>query len=524
MWAGEAVAYAPAVRRTTLGWLVALPLLGCPRAPLPPGTVVLVVESAPETLDRRLALSAVAENVSGQLLEPGLVRIADDGQPVPDLAERFERLDPATYVFTLRPGLRFGDGSPLAAADVVATFASVRDPRLGSPVAPRYAEIDAVDALDDRRVRVRLRHPFAPFLADMNLGIVPARTLAAPDRPDFGRHPVGAGPFRFAAWPDDEHLLLEANPFYYAGPPPIRHLLVATVRDETTRLLELESGEADVAFNAVSPPMLRQLATAPHVKLLRRPGAGTTYLVFQFGDPKLRDVRVREAIADSIDREALVRYKLLGYGEVADSLLPPSNWAHAAQPLRHRDLARARELLDAAGLRAPQGAPRFTVSLKCSTDRFRRSIASAIAHEIEETGIAVRLEPLEFGTFFSDVRRGSFDIASMKWVPIVEPDLLYWVFDSASIPDAADGFVGFNRGGYRNPALDALLEAARVAPSRAERAADYARVQAIADRDLPYIVLWYEDSVAVVRDDIEGLRISPFGYFDGLASARRVSP
>ncbi len=516
--------YALPVTRPAIALLLLAPSLGCPRPAWPADTVVLLVESPPETLDRRLALSAVAENVAG-LLEPGLLRIADDGRPVPDLAESYEQTDPITYLFTLRRGLRFSDGSPLVAADVAATFESLLSPRLASPLAAKFSALSKVEALDDLHVRVRLRAPLAPFLAEMTMGIVPARRQAAPGETGFGRRPAGAGPFRFVSWPDEEHLLLQANPNYYAGAPPIRHLLVETVRDETTRALALESGHADIAVNAISPPLLARLASVPGIAVLRRPGAGTAYLMFRMDDPRLSHRKVREAIACAIDRQALVRYKLLGYGEVADSLLPPQSWAHGPpRPRPGRDLARAQALLDEAGFpRGPDGF-RFTLGLKTSTDRFRRSVAAAIAQELSEAGIRVRQEPLEFGTFFSDIRRGEFQIAAMKWVPILEPDLLYWVFDSASIPAAANGFTGFDREGYRDPVLDGILEAARTAPTRRERAADYARAQDILARDLPYFVLWYEDSVAVVRDDIEGFRPSPFGFFDGLATARRVVP
>ena len=503
--------------------LVPLALLaGCPRPRLAAGTVVLLVESPPETLDRRLALSATAENVSGHLLEPGLLRLGDDGRPTPDLAESFESLDPTTYVFTLRPGLVFSDGSPLVAADVVATFESLSDPRLGSPLAVKYQEIASIEALDARRVRVRLRAPFAPFLADMSMGIVPARAQAAPGREAFGRHPIGAGPFRVVSWDTDERLLLEANPRYYGGAPAITQLLVKTIRDETTRALELRSGRADLEINALSPPLVAELARAPHLRVASTPGADAAYLMFQLDDPRLADRRVREAIADSIDREALIRYKFLGRAQLATSLLPPGNWAHAVG-LREvvRDLPRARALLDAAGLRVRPSGTRLRVTYKTSTDRFRKSVALALAQQLEEAQIGVDVVTLEFGTFFADVRKGRFELASLKWTPILDPDLLYWVFDSASIPTPENGYSGGNREHYRNPEVDALLEAARGGASEVARLGDYGAAQRILDRDKPYFVLWYEDNVAVIRDDLVGFRLSPYGSLESLAQARR---
>jgi len=134
----------------------------------------MLVESSPETLDRRLAVSAIAENVSGNLIEPGLLRIDNDGRPVPDLAESFSQIDPLTYEAVLRPGLQFHDGTPLTAEDVAATYDSLRDRRFHSPLASRYDELAEVTALDARRVRITLKRPGAGFPVNLIMGIVPA--------------------------------------------------------------------------------------------------------------------------------------------------------------------------------------------------------------------------------------------------------------------------------------------------------------------------------------------------------------
>lgn len=498
-------------------------LAACPRAQLPAGTVVLLIESPPETLDRRLALSATAENISGNLLEPGLMRLDDSGRPVPDLAERVEQPDPTTYVFTLRPGLLFHDGRPLVAADVVATFQSLSDPSLRSPLAVKFSGIDTLEALDERRVRVRLRAPFAPFLGDMTMGIVPARAQASPGQASFGHHPIGAGPFRFVSWDDNDRILLEANPRYYGGVPALGHLLIRVVRDETTRALDLRGGRADLAINALSPPLLATLAREPNLRVISAPGADAAYLMFQVDDPHLRDPRVREALACAIDREAIIRYKFLGHAVMATSLLPPANWAHAeGLPILHHSLARAQELLDAAGFRKPSQGPRFRLTYKTSTDRFRKSVALALAQQIGEAGVDVRVETLEFGTFFSEIRKGGFQMASLKWIPILDPDLLYWVFASMSVPTAENGYNGGDREHYRNPVLDALLTEARGGAPQARRLADYAQAQRILSVDLPYFVLWYEDNVAVLRDDLTGFQLSPFGFYNTLTKLHRV--
>ena len=490
--------------------------------------MVLLVESPPETLDRRLAVSAIAENVSGNLIEPGLLRIDNDGRAVPDLAESFQQIDPLTYEAVLRSGLQFHDGTPLTAEDVAATYDTLRDRRLHSPLASRYDELAAVTALDARRVRFTLKRPAAGFPVNLTMGIVPARGAAAIDRSEFSRRPVGAGPFRFLDWPDEEHLLLEANPTYYRGPPAIRFLLVKTVRDENTRVLELMHGKADICFNAISPPLLDLLARSANLEILSIPGANAAYLMFQLTDPKVRDVRVRQAIGEAIDRSAIARYKFGGHATVATTLLPPGNWARADDlPRLPYDPAAATALLDAAGLRPDARGVRLALDYKTSTDRFRRSIGLVLVDQLAKVGIDVNLTSLEFGTFFSDIRKGNFELATLKWVPIIDPDLYTLTFASASIPTPDNNFNGANRGHYVNPEVDRLLDAARRADSEAERRASYFEVQDILARDLPYVVLWYEDSTAVMRKGLSGFSLSPFGFFSSLADVRvgpRVEP
>jgi len=484
---------------------------------------VLLVESSPETLDRRLAVSAIAENTSGNLIEPGLLRIGDDGRPVPDLAESFRQIDPVTYEAVLRPGLQFHDGTTVSAEDVVATYDTLRDPRLHSPLASRFDELSQVSAVDARRVRFTLKQPAAEFPVNLNMGLVPARGAAAVGQAEFGRHPVGAGPFRFVDWPDEEHLLLEANPSYYGGRPAIGHLLVKTVRDENTRALELMHGKADICLGAISPPLLEILSRSANLEILSTPGANAAYLMFQLADSKLRDARVRRAIGEAVDREAIVRYKFGGHATLATTLMPPGNWARDDDlPQLPYDPIAAAALLDAAGLKPDLQGIRLSLDYKTSTDRFRRSIGLVLVDQLAKVGIDVNLSSLEFGTFFSDIRKGNFELATLKWVPIIDPDLYTLTFASSSIPTPDNNYNGANRGHYVNPEVDFLLAQARRVESEAARRQIYLAVQPILARDLPYVVLWYEDSTAVMRKGLTGFSLSPFGFFSSLAKVRPV--
>src|SRR5690606_27873105 len=158
-----------------------------------------------------------------------------------------------------------------------------------------------------------------------------------------------------------------------------------TVRDETTRILELRKGRVDMLLGSISPQLLPALRRESDLSVQVEPGSGVSYLMFNLEDEILSRREVREAIALAIDREALARYKFKGAAHVADSLFRPEHWASASPRRYRRDLPRARALLDQPGFPAgAEGEPRLRLSLKTSTDRFRRSIALVMAAQLAE--------------------------------------------------------------------------------------------------------------------------------------------
>ena len=457
------------------------------------------------------------------LIQSGLVAIDDAGRAVPELAESFTATSPTTYRFTLRRGLTFHDGTPLTADDVAYTYASIKDPETGSPLGPRFARINSVTAVDPLTVDVELDQPFPPVLIDLKLGIVPKRLEDPAYREAFATHPVGAGPFRFVARPDEEHIELEPFDDYHGGRPGIDRLEVVVVRDETTRVLSLLGGEADLLINAVSPVLLKRLARSPRLNVIEKGGAGYAYMGLNVRNPPLDDVRVRRAFAHALDRTSLARYKFHGTARPAVGMMAEGHWAYGAAPAYPYDPERAKALLDEAGYPDPDGEgplKRFTITYKTSTDRFRGSIALVLKKQLEAVGVGVDLRASEWGTFFGDVKRARFEVVTLKWPAVIEPHLMHWVFHSGSTPTEENGYLGGNRGGYVNPEADRLLdEAAREVDPEA-RGAMYAEVQRILGEELPYVPLWHEASVAILSDRLEGFAASPFGFLDPLKRAR----
>lgn len=477
---------------------------------------MLFPEAIQGPLDPRLNTRAWAAKIN-QLVFEGLVDVHNPAlEPRPALAERIEQPTPETYEITLRADARFHDGTPVTARDVVATFESVRDPRLRSPFRSMYARIARMEIRGPRRLRIVLDGPHAPFLSDLSLGILPARAIG-PDGQMKGP-PIGAGPYRLHERAGEREVILVRHDGYHRGRPRTPYLVFRTIRDQNTRLLALLGGSADLVQNAVSPILAAAMRDRPGLAVETAPSAAYTYLAFNLRDERLADVRVRRAIAHAIDRRRLIEHKFRGVARPATGMLPEGHWAYEGDVARYPyDPARARALLDAAGHPDPPGpAPRFRLTYLTSTDKFRRNLARLIADDLAAVGIAVDVRAFELGTLLSDLKSGNFQLASLQWPDPSEPHFFSWIFHSDRIPTPEEPNRGGNRGAYVNPTVDALIEAGRVAADRASRKAAYARIQAILAEELPYVSLWHEDVVVVRRAGLEGFEPLPDASLFGL--------
>jgi peptide/nickel transport system substrate-binding protein len=484
---------------------------GCKRRAAP-DTLVLAEESAASDFDPRFALDAYSSRVIG-LLYAGLVSQDARANLVPDLAEGWRNPDERTYRFTLRPGLRFHDGRPLTAADVVFTYQSILDPALGSPKADQFRDVEEVRAIDARTVEFRLRKPFAPFLQSLTTGIVPrdaGRGLA--------RRPVGAGPYALVDFDPGAKIVLGAFAGYHQGQPRIRRLIIKAVPNDTTRLLEIRKGSVQLLINSVPPDSLPKLRENPKLQVIAQPGLNVSYMGFNLKDPVLSKPAVRRAIAHALDTSKIITYLLGGGAVTTSTVLSPLLWSHAAGlPSYGYDPELAKRLLDDAGLRDPDGPgplPRAKLSYKTSTNPLRRRIADAFAQQLSAVGLETEVRSFEFATFFDDIKKGNFQLYSLVWVGIVEPDALYNMFHSSSIPP-----VGANRGAYENPAVDRLLERGRRTLQQEERLRIYGEAQRILAQELPYVTLWVQDDVAVASRRLQNFTLYPGGDYTGIIRA-----
>jgi len=493
-----------------------LPLLlfaACHSRQRDPNTVVFLIESSPANLDPRIGTDAWSEHID-ELIFDGLVTKNAKFQFAPGIAERWEQPDLLTLVFHLRDGVRFHDGRPMTARDVVFSINSMRDGTVISPKAATYASIDKIDAPDPQTVVFHLNKADNFLLTNLStgaLGIVPEGSGR-----EFWRHPIGTGPFRFVSQQIDQDVVIERNPLSWSVTPKLARVRFAVVPDAITEALELEKGSGDVAINSLPMDALPVLEQRPNLRVDDGPGTEVQYLAFNVRDSLLSDARVRQAIACAIDRELLIKTLIGGHARPAESLLPEEHWAWAGEgPHFDFDPARAEQLLDAAGYHRGPGSVRFHLVMKTSSAEDVRLLSAVLQQQLARVGIALDLRSFEFATFYSDVTRGAFQLYSLRWIGGNEqPDIFSYAFSTARFSPK-----GANRGHYSNGRLDTLLDDAAESSDQQQRRRDYVEAQQILARDLPAINLWYRDTVVVHNRRLTHIVPTPSGSFTFLETA-----
>ena len=497
------------------------------------------------------ARSAV-ERAMVALVFRGLVRLGPGDTIVGDLAERWD-VDEAggTWTFHLRPDLVWQDGQPLTSADVLFTIAALSDPDYAGPGAASWGEVTA-SAPDERTVVLALTTPLGGFLQAATQAIAPRHLLegvAPADLPidEYGRHPVGSGSFRVAELDEEHALLLPAVPEVIDPdggipgddtPDPTDSLATAAPTAPGGAPLPYLGGiefrffdnPADLraawdrgdlhGASGLAPADAADLGDTDGARLLRYPTSTLVAVTLNLRatHPELRDPVVRRALLAAIDRDAIVATVLDGQATRADGLIPPTSWAFdaASTPPVAFDPAAARAGLTAAGWTeaasgwTPKGATApLVIEVLCPEEAANPAsfaLAGAIVEAWQGIGLTAILRPVPGAELVADhLRPGSFSAAVLGMGIGLDPDL-YPFLASTQVTASGSNFAGL-----QNPALDALLVAARKPAAEDVRKAAYVALQANLASGLYLLPIAFRDEVVVVRDKLEGPRIRAIG-------------
>lgn len=480
------------VKLVTLAALPCLLVGGCAaEVPPHPAAVRLGADVDAETLDPRLMRNTTAYRVNN-LLYDGLVELDADLTARPGLAESWETPEPTVWIFHLRDGVRFHDGTALSAEDVVYTFETILDPTLRARFRSLYEPMRKIEATDRLTVRIELSEPYAPLLRYLDVGIVPKSYVEAGG--DLSTRPVGTGPMKLVEWARGSRIVLEAFEDYWGGKPRVERFEFVIVGDNTARAQAFEAGDLDVIQSPLSPQDIRRLSSDRGFSGSEVEGLGITYLNFNSAAPHLRDPAMRRALAMLVDQETIVNTIYEGVDRVATSILLPSSWTYTdsiRQPTF--DPGAARDALAALGWRdrdgdgmLDRGGERLTVELSThSEDPNRIQTLEFIQSVFRENGVDARLSLADWPAFFARVQGGQHQIALLGWTNIVDPDRLMY----AQLRSGGD----LNYGGYANAEVDVLLQRGRAGSDPSVRGDAYRAAAAIIARELPYFVISYQD-------------------------------
>jgi peptide/nickel transport system substrate-binding protein len=494
----------------SVGWLmrISIPLIVCSFflisgcADKAPNTIRFGLASAPVTLDPRFATDATSYRIV-RLVYQALVDFDEGHRPIPSLAT-WEQLSPVDYRFHLRDGQVFHDGQSLSSQDVLATYQSVLDATTASPHRGSLENIESLEAPSNLVVDFKLRRPDPLFPGLLVIGIMSAKTL---NHPELNlSSPVGSGPFAVVDASSESRLLLRR----VDDDQPIEFL---TIKDATVRALKMLHREIDIMQGSMTPELVQWLAERKGIHVEYRSGTTFTYLGFNVTDRELANIELRSAIAHAIDRPALTKYMFGDQARLADGLFTPDHWAGNSELTSITyDPDKARAILAKMGYSKDA---QLEISYKTSSDHFRLRVATAMQDQLSKVGIKLNIQSYDWGTFYGDIKAGRFQMYSLSWVGLKQPDIFRYAFHSESAPP-----VGANRGRYESPVVDELIERAERTVDFEARAGLYREIQQVLLQDLPYVPLWFEDTTLIYNARIVGYDTGIDGNYDGLVQTR----
>ena len=462
-------------------------------------TLVIALKSTPTNLDSRVG----ADNASGRLFDlvySGLVRVTPNFDYAPDVAEKWETPDDKTIIFHLNPNAKFHNGQPVTAKDVKWTYDSMMDPNFTTSKRSGYAAVDHIEAPDDHTVIFKLKEPNPGIFDNLTVGILPTGA----DTNVYKTRPIGCGPYKVVDYKVDDRIVLQAFDSWHLGAPKIKNVIVRIIPDLTTMTLELRRGTVNFAVNQIAFENVPEFEKNQDFKVVRSSGSVYQYICMNLKDPIFAKPLVRQALAYAIDAPRIIKDIQRGYAEPTQTMLAKGHWARVEDlPSYPYDPNKAKQLLAQAGY--PNG---FSFTFKTSQDAEANSRAEVIQQMLKQVGINMQIQSNEMSTFFDDIGKGNFQMYSLSRNGIADPDFFYVIFFSKNTPPD-----GQNRGSYANPRIDQLLIQGRSTFDRAKRKPAYAEVQKIVATDLPYISLYMQDNVAIMRNNISGYVQYPAGFW-----------
>ncbi len=486
-----------------------------------------------DNLNPHLTTSLILGNLS-QLTMAYLVRYGHDNRPVPELATIVPTQanggiskDGRTITWHLRHGVRWSDGAPFDADDVVFSTNAVNNQKNNEAGRDGWDLITKIDEPDKYTVTFHLKKPYSGYLpsffgsAGANPCILPKHILG--DLPTintapYNALPVGIGPFRYTEWARADHVTLEANPYYWRGEPKIKKIVYKIIPDRNTVLTELRTGEIDM-WTYVPPAFVARAAALPGVTEFRGPSYLYSHLDFNTSHPALRDIAVRRALRLATDRRTMLQKISHGVGILQETPLTPASPYFSTVPMVPYDIAQANRILDAAGWKRGPDGIRAKNGVKLNLDFAAVSGSPDADSRIElirstwqQIGVALTVQHYSSALFFQltggIMYGGKWDVTAFLWQVTPDADLNPENSCDTIPPN------GQNVTRLCDPQLEPLLRAEKATYDDAKRKAIIAAALRRIDEDDAYEVLFVSQDVHAYNRDLKGWHPNDTTPFD----------
>ena len=430
-----------------------------------------------------------------------LIDLDSVGNPIPLLAEEFEQLDPTTYRFVLRKGVKFHNGDPLTAADVLYSIERAKSPQ-GSAIKQYPEVIESAVAEDDYTVIIKIKYPFTPFwgtMAHTSMSVVNKRAIE--EKGDmYPMNPVGTGPFTMKEWVKNDKLVLERFDEYWGDKPAYKTLIFRSVPESVNRTIELETGAVDIAYLIPTADVSR-VKENKDLDVISAYQHSTCFMGFNTAKEPWNDPRVREAVKLALDINGARHAVFRGASETPVSLVPKTiKYSDHDAPMPQRDVERAKQLLAEAGVKLPLKAQIWSNAYKPRVD-----LAQIFQAQLKEVGIEIEAKVLEWGAYLDGLKLGDHDMYILGWtVSSVDPDgIMSGIVHSAG---------GSNYAKFHDEEIDALIDKGKTMADSPEREALYMDLQKRLSEQNPYLYLYAEETFYGLSNKVENFIPNARGY------------
>jgi peptide/nickel transport system substrate-binding protein len=465
-------------------------------------SVVRVAQVADITnLDPHKAGDIYTANVIRQIYN-NLVKMNKEMEVQGDLAERWINPDDKSWVFTLRKGVKFHNGETLTAEDVKYTFDRMLAPASKAPGKRLVDDVDKVEVVDPLTVKITTKKPFAPLLTNLTRYEMAILSKKAVEQggADYGKKPVGTGPFVFREHRLGDRVVLVKFPGYFEGPAKIDQIVYRAIPEDATRVVEIESGGIDLMYNA-PPQDFDRLAKNPKLTAIEELFQATMYLGMNLKVKPFDNKLVRQAINYAVDKEAIDKAVYFGRATPSYGPLSPSIWGfdRGLKPAYPYNPQKAKELLKQAGYGAG-----FECVIWTDPRTERKSVAEMVQAYLAQVGVTAKIEIMEWGKLLSETGKGAKGMFVLGWTGTGDADGgLHIRFHTSGIGK------DHNRNQWGTAELDQLLEAGRTTMDPAKRKAVYAKIQRLLVEEAPDLFINISKNLAVARKELKGFELYP---------------